>query len=441
MRPNILLVNPPIYDFSAYDFWLKPYGLLRVAGYLRGQADLALFDYLDRFHPLAPSASGQRVGTWERGQFYAVRAAKPVPFATIPRTYRRYGLPRTLFQAFLAEHGPFDAALIQTGMTYWYPGVQEVIADLRAYTPQTQIVLGGVYASLCPQHARSLGADLVIERAHLEPLWQRLRLTPRLHEPPLWEAYADLRVGVVKLTDGCPFTCTYCSVPQVYPRFAARPLERSLAELAWLRQCGAQQVAFYDDALLFKPEQILMPFLRHVVQHGMATQFHTPNALNARFITREMACLMVQAGFKTFYLGFESSAYAWQRRTGGKVYAHELERAVQHLVRAGADLGEITAYLIIAHPQTDQQDVEASMHFAHSLGLRLMLSEFSPIPGTPDGEQCRQWVDLDEPLWHNKTVFPLVFLGAATVQRLKALCRALNSQLPGTSCPPAVAEL
>jgi hypothetical protein len=69
------------------------------------------------------------------------------------------------------------------------------------------------------------------------------------------------------------------------------------------------------------------------------------------------------------------------------------------------------------------------MYFAHGLGLQLMLSEFSPIPGTPDGEHCRQWVNLDEPLWHNKTVFPLVLLGAAEVQRLKALCRALNGRL------------
>lgn len=429
MRPKILLVNPPIYDFSAYDFWLKPYGLLRVAGYLRGQAELALFDYLDRFHPLAPADAAQRVGTWERGPFYAASVAKPMPFATIPRTYKRYGLPREFFQAFLAEHGPFDVALIQTVMTYWYPGVKEVIEDLRVYAPQTQIVMGGVYATLCPQHAHCLGADLVIDRAHLEPLWQMLQLTPRLHEPPLWEAYADSRVGVLKLADGCPFKCTYCSVPQVYPPFAARPLERSLAELAWLHQCGVRQVAFYDDALLFKPEQILMPFLQQVLQRGLETHFHTPNALNARFITRDMARLMVQAGFKTFYVGFESSAYAWQRRTGGKVYAHELEQAVEHLVSAGADIGELTAYLIIAHPQTDQQDVEASMHFAHSLGLQLMLSEFSPIPGTPDGERCRQWVDLDEPLWHNKTVFPLVFLGATEVQRLKTLCRALNSKI------------
>jgi hypothetical protein len=50
MRPNVLLVNPPIHDFSAYDFWLKPYGLLRVAGYLRHQVNYRLFDYLDREH-------------------------------------------------------------------------------------------------------------------------------------------------------------------------------------------------------------------------------------------------------------------------------------------------------------------------------------------------------------------------------------------------------
>lgn len=51
MSIRFLLVNPPIYDFAAYDFWLKPYGLLSVAGYLRGKAEFQLFDYLDRLHP------------------------------------------------------------------------------------------------------------------------------------------------------------------------------------------------------------------------------------------------------------------------------------------------------------------------------------------------------------------------------------------------------
>ena len=50
MYPRILLVNPPVYDFAAYDFWLKPYGLLTVAGYIRGRADFALFDASTHIH-------------------------------------------------------------------------------------------------------------------------------------------------------------------------------------------------------------------------------------------------------------------------------------------------------------------------------------------------------------------------------------------------------
>jgi hypothetical protein len=51
MKLKILLLNPPIYDFAAYDFWLKPYGMLSVAGYLRDKAEFIIFDYLDRLHP------------------------------------------------------------------------------------------------------------------------------------------------------------------------------------------------------------------------------------------------------------------------------------------------------------------------------------------------------------------------------------------------------
>jgi len=67
------------------------------------------------------------------------------------------------------------------------------------------------------------------------------------------------------------------------------------------------------------------------------------------------------------------------------------------------------------------------MRFASGLGLRLMLAEFSPIPGTPDGELCRQWVDLDEPLCHNKTAFTIRLLGEEGVNGLKNLCRELNA--------------
>ena len=178
MKPRVLLVNPPIYDFSAYDFWLKPYGMLRVAGFFRGRADFALFDYLDRLDPRVPQQS-YRADPWGRGEFYSALADTPAIFSGIRRRFKRFGLPRTTFREFLSNEEPFDYAMVQTGMTYWYLGVKEVITDLRKYSPQTRIILGGVYATICAPHARSLGADLVVDGLDLSALWQFIGLTPR----------------------------------------------------------------------------------------------------------------------------------------------------------------------------------------------------------------------------------------------------------------------
>jgi hypothetical protein len=106
------------------------------------------------------------------------------------------------------------------------------------------------------------------------------------------------------------------------------------------------------------------------------------------------------------------------------VYSGEFADAVKTLREAGAS--SITAYIIIGHPDSGEQNLEASIRFAAGQGARVMLSEFAPIPGTPDGEMCRAYTDLDEPLHHNKTAFTLRSLGSARVDNLKRLCRQIN---------------
>ena len=55
-KPSILLVNPWIHDFAAYDFWAKPLGLLSIASILREHGfNVSYIDCLDRFHPNAPA--------------------------------------------------------------------------------------------------------------------------------------------------------------------------------------------------------------------------------------------------------------------------------------------------------------------------------------------------------------------------------------------------
>ncbi len=218
-------------------------------------------------------------------------------------------------------------------------------------------------------------------------------------------------------------------MPKVYRKFKPRPLQRSLAELDLLIKRRVSNIAFYDDALLFQPEKVLIPFLNEVLKQNIKPNFHTPNALNARFITPDLARLMVRAGFKTFYLGFDSASSQGHRRSSQKVSAHELTRAVDCLIAAGAKPADITAYQILGHPRADTQLLESSMRFVNSLGIRGMLADFSPIPGTPDGDIAAEYVDMTEPLFHNKTAFPIILLGFDKVNRLKDLQRKLNHNL------------
>jgi len=431
MKPKILLVNPPIYDFAAYDFWLKPYGLLAAGGLLRPAAKLSLFDYMDRLGPTFDTGLKAKTDRYGKGPFPSEVIPNPAALQDIPRHYRRFGIDRETFRDYLTKKGPFDFVLIQTVMTYWYPGVAEVIGDIRQFCPQAKIVLGGFYATACTDHAKTLGADTVIVGENLDPLWELLRQRPP--EPPqlpAWELYPELKTAVMTLTRGCPFKCSYCFVPQSGERFKTRPLEPCLAELKQLVDRGVENIAFYDDALLYQPKQTLLPFMQEVIEKKIKVNFHTPNAMHARFMTAEVAQTMTRAGMKTFYLGFESRSEAFHKETGsGKVISDELAIAAGNLRSAGVPTQNIIAYEILGHPLSDVQQLEESMRFVNSLGIRVMLSDFSPIPNTPDGELCRKYVNMDEPLNHNKTAFPIRFLGFEKVNYYKNLCGQLNRRL------------
>ncbi len=420
---KVLLVNPPIYDFAAYDFWLKPYGLLTVGGYLQNSCDIELFDYMDR------EVGSSDVDEFGRGRFSQQIIEKPQIYKDIPRYYRRFGKPREDFRIFLRNCEQVDYVLIQTVMTYWYPGYKEVIEDVRELLPGARIVLGGVYAMICNEHAEGLGADFVLKGTCLEKLWSYMHVEPDLTSLPFWQGYLQPGNGVMKITDGCPFSCSYCSVPNVYGGFKVRNMQRAFDEFDYLAELGVENIAFYDDSLLFKFDEVLKPFLDYVVKHPANINLHTPNALNARFINEQVAERMVRAGFKTFYIGYESGSPLWQDMTGGKVYQSEFEKAVEILIKAGANPKNITAYIILGHPKGDLQQVEDSMQKVHDLGIRIQLADFSPIPGTEDGQLCSKWVDMDEPLCHNKSAFPCWVYGFEEINRFKNICREMNRNI------------
>jgi hypothetical protein len=436
---RILLVNPPIYDFTAYDFWLRPYGLLSVGGLFRDKAELLLFDYMDRWgYEGFKSGGGKGVKNrvskmgrrrYGRGSYRKRRVAKPGVFGDVPRYFYRYGRKREEFREFLKGAGDVDLVLTSAVMTYWYPGLVEVLEDVRELQCGARIAVGGGYASLCGEHCReNIEADLVLEGRGLEELFSFAGIAGvGGYKLPYWEGYEGLTSGAIRLSRGCPCRCSYCSTPILYGGFEVRDLEESLAELEQLVGLGAKDIAFYDDALVYNFDECAGPFFDHMISNGIKVNLHTPNGLHCRYIDRGVAGKMVSAGVKTFYLGYESSSESFQNATGGKTGADELGNAVESLWSAGAK--KITAYELLGHPEADFESLVKSLKYANSLGIKVMLSDFSPIPGTRDGEACGDFLNMDEPLEHNKTAFTIRQLGNERVNEIKELCRLLNRSL------------
>ncbi len=435
-KGQVLLVNPWIYDFAAYNLWIEPLGLLTVAAALRqsGYA-VAVFDCL------APYPGAPRPLADGSGKFQKAFVDKPPAVAFVPRRYGRYGWPLEQFDAALSAVPAPDLVLVASGMTYWYPGVVEAIRRVRARFGAVPVALGGVYASLCPDHARQhSGADFVISGAGVVAA---LRLADeitghssdpdRYADPRAWPAPAhDLvpRSYAGLLTSwGCPYRCTYCAGHRLYPHFVRREPGAVVDEIAACVRRGIHDFAFYDDALLLDAEQHLIPILTGVLARRLPVRFHTPNGLHAAQITASLATLMRKAGFATVRLSLETTDPVRQQATGGKVSTAAFIQAVAHLQAAGFGPAELGAYILAGLPGQPLEEVEEAVRFVHRLGVQARLALFSPIPGTPDGDRTLP-ADTD-PLLHNDTVYPYLrgeeYAGG--LQRIKHLAQEGNAAL------------
>ncbi len=421
---NVLLINPWIYDFTAYDFWMKPLGLLYMASLVRrtGVCRLSFVDCMDRFHPLLEKPPKKRRDG--RGPFPKEYVEKPGLLHNVPRRYSRYGIPVEAFLKELHRIPEPDVVLITCTMTYWYPGVQHVVEIIRRRFGAVPIVLGGAYATLCPSHARSQsGADIIVEGPGEHALLPALRkvLGDRFPceqdgrigldalPPPAFDLLRD-RTWLPLLTSrGCPERCTFCACSKLSPGFEQRSPESVAAEIAEsFFAFGTRQFAFYDDALFLNKERHIVPLLKHIAAERRSFRFHTPNGLHVREIDQRLARLLWEAGVRTLYLSAESSDQEWIRKKTGKVRVGDLPRALDALERAGYRKEDINVFLIMGLPGQGTDRVRESIRFVSRLGARPRLAFFSPIPGTVEWEGLVREGHMKEnsdPLLHNKVAF------------------------------------
>jgi radical SAM superfamily enzyme YgiQ (UPF0313 family) len=450
-KKHLLLINPWIYDFTACDFWLSPLGLLYIAAILKKYTSLELhfLDCLDCSWIDSGYNFKRKVRPDGRSSLYKEEVAKPELFKHIPRKFSRYGLPLSQVESMLDRLPSLEAVLITCTMTYWYPGIQTAVELVRKKFGLVPIVLGGIYATLCPEHARRhSGADYVVEGQGESHILQLIRQIcgngliksagQEIYFPyfdslprPAYELTEEHSVVCLMTSRGCPFRCTYCASHLLCPCFEQRQPEKVLAEIIFYKKnLGAQHIAFYDDALLINKDRHLIKILEGLAHINFDLTFHTPNGLHPREIDRPLARLLKKTGFTSLFLSLETADPDLLAETGPKVSPSDLEKALNHLEEAGYKRSEISVYLMVGLPHQDKHQVIESIRYVQKLGARARLAYFSPVPGTEDWKLLVKSGKLNansDPLLHNKLVFPY-FWSQITPEGFNEIKRQLEAE-------------
>jgi radical SAM superfamily enzyme YgiQ (UPF0313 family) len=431
--PHILLINPWIHDFAAYDFWAKPIGLLYLAAILRLHGfKVSYIDCLDRFHPESRKgkksgfdcrfgAIGKKDG---RGPYLKTPIPKTKGLENVSRNFSRYGIKPEWFVRDLSAILRPDLILITSLMTYWYSGVKETIETVKAVFPDVPVICGGIYATLCHDHAVSnLNADLVVSGPgeaiilkiisnftgySVSPLFDAENLSS--YPYPAFDLQQKIPYIPLMTSRGCPFSCAYCASNFLHPKRMIRQPEQVLDEISfWHEKYGVNNFVFYDDALLVDSENHAWKLFEAIIRKDLRVRFHTPNALHIREIDQKTANLMYRSGFETIRLGLETAAFEKKNRFDEKVTEYQFHQAVSCLLKAGFKKDQIGAYLLVGLPDQDIDSVAGSIEVVKKSGVTPVPAHYSPIPHTRLWKKAVQLSRYDlesDPVFTNNAIFP-----------------------------------
>lgn len=389
-----LLINPPVYDTQYWPQWALPYGLLRIGALLRrhGYRRVALFDFLETSANDRRAVPQHRIDSQERYDERDRPAGRPRPIVLEKAGERlelfkyHFGRPWEEFddwleaQGFTAAHPP-DEIWISAIMTYWWESVRDLTARLKRRFPQSTIILGGVYPTLCPEHAAQYtSADLVVvgEVKEANDLWPDLSLYPI---PPSYAIITPAR--------GCPYNCAYCAQRTLNAGRKAveyRPVEDIIAEMRHAHDTyGIKDFAFYADYLPWAPD--FERLLERLTQESFFFRLYAPEGFDPRPLAQSprLAELMKETRFQKVYLALENIDSAWlQALERRHANLEHFRRAVGNLEQAGFPLRnmDVNAFVLYGLPGETIDSVVKTILFVSEVVGSVIPMLFTPVPTT-----------------------------------------------------------
>lgn len=163
-----------------------------------------------------------------------------------------------------------DRVYVTSLFTWGWKEVWESVRYYKSLFPTAEICLGGIYASLMPEHAKLSGADQV----HIGLVKQAEDLLPAYDLVPQW------KWSILFASRGCPNRCPFCAVPRLEGRLNS--CKESIKHLVYP---GHNRLILWDNNILASPSWGSV--VAEAIQLGIAVDYN--QGLDAKLVTPEIA--------------------------------------------------------------------------------------------------------------------------------------------------------
>ena len=297
----------------------------------------------------------------------------------------------------------FDVDADIVGVTGYMVHRQRMLEIIQEFRCRGRfVVVGGPYASLCPEELRGCCDVLFVDEA--EETWpQFLRdfeagdWQPEyrpVEKPDLTAApmprfdllkIDSYRAMTIQFARGCPFSCEFCDIIVMYGRRPrTKTADQIIAEVAECHRLGVDNVFIVDDNFIGNPKlakELLRAMAEWGREHDYPIAFNTEVSLNAAQDT-ELLELLRDAHFTTLFIGIESprKASLEECRKTQNVRG-ELVESIRTIQSYGID---VQAGMIVGFDSDDGSIFEEQLRFIQEARIPVsMTGMLQAMPRTP----------------------------------------------------------
>ena len=241
-----------------------------------------------------------------------------------------------------------DLIYVTSLFTYAWKPVHEAVQFYKKQFPKTKVILGGIYASLKPNHAEKSGADEIHEG--LFPKAEKLM--PDYELVPEWDG------SIIFSSRGCIRKCPYCAVPKLEGDI--RTNVKSIKPFIYPKHT---KVILWDNNLLGSKN--CGKILDELKEINLKIDFN--QGLDARLITNKTASKLSQ-------LKFDLIRFAYDHKGMRKA----VERAIKILSAHGIHKRKIIFYTMFNY-KDDPEDFYRRVRDLLEWGVVSYPMRFQPL--------------------------------------------------------------